>query len=260
MRYQKFSKTLVLSVLSLSMGFGAMGINTVAAESDTRSVPEIEWDTQLEKFQFDQDKFIGQRFTAKCPPVSVREKESLPSQDGTTLYSNDHSICMAGFQAGQIDTDGGTVTVQLNPEGSVGVGSSARTTARTIAVVKESGSEATDQIHLEYLPRLKWDTKFTTTGFAHKQMIGQRFTFNCPAAPSDMLARRIVGTDLYAFSSVVCQAAVHSGKITTDGGMVTVQMNPSKKKLVGSIRNGVETKNGTSGLSAISFVSNPVKP
>ena len=69
-----------------------------------------------------------------------------------------------------------------------------------------------------------------------------------------MRPRRVVGTDSYDFKAMVCRAAVHAGAITTDGGFVDVQMDPGKKKLVGSIRNGIETKNGQSAFRTISFV------
>ena len=42
-----------------------------------------------------------------------------------------------------------------------------------------------------------------------------------------------------------------------DGGFVDVQMDPGMKNLVGSIRNGIETKNGSSTLRTISFVDSP---
>ena len=253
---QQFGKALALSLLGLSLSFSSVAVGTVSAEDTARAIPEIEWDTSLEKFQYDQEKFIGQRFTAKCPPAP-RDVPAAGTEN-TASFPSTQAICPAAFQAGQIDKVGGIVTVQLNPGGAGDSGE--KTSARTIVVVKESGSEAADQLHLEYVPRIKWDTKFTATGFAYKQLIGQRFTFNCPAAPSNMRARRVVGTDLYAFHSMVCRAAVHAGTITTDGGLVTVQMNPKTPKLVGSIRNGVETKDGTSGLSALSFVANPVSP
>ena len=104
----------------------------------------------------------------------------------------------------------------------------------------------------------KWDTKFTATGFANRDLVGQRFTFNCPTAPSNFRPRLIYGTDSYAFHSRVCQAAVHAGKITKDGGMVTVQLDPGVANLVGSIRNGIETKDGQSSDRSISFVDSSV--
>ena len=58
---------------------------------------------------------------------------------------------------------------------------------------------------------------------------------------------------------MICRAAVHAGKITTDGGLVTVQMDSGNKRLVGSIRNGIETKDGPSGIRALTFVETPTQ-
>ncbi len=260
MHDRKCFKLLALGLLSLSIGLGGGTSHMAFAEEGTRAVPEIEWETQLKKFQFDQKKFIGKRFTANCPPTNVKEEAKDVGKNA--IFPSTYSICMAGLQTGQIDKKGGTVTVQLNPGGEVHAGSAGKgaAAARTLVVLSDSSTEANDRIYREHIARIQWDTNFTKTGVAYKQLIGQRFTFACPAAPSDLRKSHVVGTDLYAFKSKICIAAVHAGAITTDGGLVTVQMNPPRKKLMGSVRNGIETKDGTSGLSAISFVKNPVTP
>jgi hypothetical protein len=251
----RFSTTLTLVALGLSLS--SLAFTPVTTEVDGRTIPKIGWETTLEKFQFDHDKFIGQRFTAMCPPASQKVKTG---GDKDVAYSSTHPICLAGLQAGIIDKEGGLVTVQLNPGGAVHAGGAGKASARSMSVVGPSNNEATDQILRDHIRQIKWNTKFTATGFAYKQLIGQRFTFNCPPAPSNLRPRYIVGTDFYAFKSLICPAAVHAGKITTDGGIVTVQMNPAQRKLVGSVRNGIETKDGSSGLSSLSFVANPVTP
>ncbi len=252
MAHTTYPATLTLIALSLSLG--SLAFTPVMTEIDGRSVPEIEWKTTLNKFQFDKDKFFGQRFTAMCPSSSQKA-----SAKKIATHPSTHSICQAGLEAGAIDKKGGLVTVQLNPNGGLHAGSAGATHASSISVVGHADAKAADQIYRDHIQRIKWDTKFTKTNFARKQFIGQRVSFECPKAPSNMLARRIVGTEAYAFSSVICQAAVHAGAITTDGGIVTVQMNPENRKLTGSVRNGIESKKGASGQSALSFVENPVK-
>ena len=253
MVHTTFPTTLTLIALSLSLS--TLAFTPATTEVDGRSIPEIEWKTTLEKFQMDNDKFLGQRFTAMCPPTSKKA-----GTDKADVYSSSHSICHAGLQAGAIDKKGGLVTVQLNPSGAMHAGKATKSAGRSLSVVGGASAEATDQIYRDHVRKIKWDTKFTSTGLAYKQLIGQRFTFDCPAAPSGLRPRRIVGTDLYAFKSLICPAAVHAGAMTTEGGLVTVQMNPAQRKLVGSTQNGIESKDGTSGLSALSFVANPVKP
>ena len=149
------------------------------------------------------------------------------------MYPITHSICLAGLQAGTIDKKGGLVTVQVNPVGAVHAGSVGKGKALSISVVGPAGTEALNQIYREHIHQVKWDTKFTTTGVAYKHLIGQRFSFQCPKAPSNMITRRVVGTDLYAFKSLICRAAIHAGKLTTDGGVVTVQMNPAIQEVGG---------------------------
>ncbi len=231
-----------LTFLALSLSLSSLAFTPPTTEVDGRSIPAIDWKTTLKKFQFDKDKFIGKRFTAMCPPSAQKAKSEKVT---VATYAKTQSICSAGLQAGAIDSKGGLVTVQLN--------------ADNMSVVGRSDVKDTDKVYREHIPQVKWDTKFTSTGFGYKQLIGQRFSFQCPTAPSDLQSRRVVGTDSYAFKSMICRAAVHAGSITTDGGLVTVQMNPGTKKLVGSTRNGIETKNGTSGLSALTFVANPIK-
>ena len=231
-----------LTVMALGLSMSTLAFTPDMAEVEGRSIPAVEWKTTLKKFQFDKDKFIGQRFTAMCPSTTQKAKDE-PDKDA--VYPRSHSICSAGLQSGAIDSKGGLVTVQLN--------------ADNMSVVGHTDAKATDKVYREHIPQVKWDTKFTSTGFGYKQLIGQRFSFECPKAPSNMRSRRVVGTDSYAFKSMICRAAVHAGSITTDGGLVTVQMNPGTTKLAGSTRNGIETKDGMSGLSALTFVANPVK-
>ena len=251
-----FSATLTLAALSLSLS--TLAFTPAMTEVDGRAVPQIEWKTTLSKFGFDKDKFAGQRFTAMCPPASPKLKAGDGDKDA--VYPKTHSICLAGLQAGTIDKKGGLVTIQVNPVGAVHAGSVGKGKALSMSVVGPTGTEALNQIYRENIQQVNWDTKFTKTGVAYKHLVGQRFSFQCPKAPSNMITRRVTGTDLYAFNSLICRAAVHAGKLTTDGGVVTVQMNPKTKKLVGSTQNGIETKDGSSGLSALSFVDNPVNP
>lgn len=248
-----FPTTLTLVALSLSLS--TLAFTPATTEVDGRVLPEIEWKTTLENLQIDKDAFFGQRFTAMCPSTSQKA-----GADKDAVYPSTHSICQAGLEAGAIDSKGGLVTVQLNPGGAIHAGGAGTGMARSLSVVVKESSKAIDQIYLDHIQRIKWDTRFTMTGFAYKPLLGQRFTFDCPAAPKNLQSRRVVGTDSYAFASMICRAAVHAGAMTLDGGLVTVQMNPGKQKLVGSVRNGIETKDGSSGLGAISFVANPVNP
>ena len=247
-----------VAALALGVSVAGLAFTPSTTEVDGRHVPQIEWDTALKKFQFDHDKFLGQRFTAACPPAPKGDTPETVEAD--TAFDSTYAICRAALQTGAIEASGGIATVQLNPGGPVYGGSAGASARRTMTVVGAAGDATADQVYRDHVQRIDWDAKFTRTGYAYKHLIGQRFTFNCPAAPSNMRPRRVVGTDLYAYDSSICRAAVHAGAVTLDGGLVTVQMNPGNIKLSGSVRNGVETHEGSSGLSALSFVDNPISP
>ena len=244
-------------------GITAIALLCVAASGPARAAePEplrLDWGTDLEHFQVDQDKFVGQRFAFECPERVVRAKPAAIY--GTNVYSSDSPICWAALHAGVVGPEGGRITVQLNPGidryvGSKknGLKSSARpATKRSMVFVEAAYADALTPVQREYAPRVKWKTKFTATGLANRKLVGQRFVFKCPAAPSNLRGRRVYGTDRYAFNSLICLAAVHAGKLTSAGGFVTVQMMEPAGKLVGSIRNGIESKSGAAGNRQIIF-------
>ena len=252
---------IVAAVLAAALSVGS----GTASASDTRAIPEIDWKASLKKFQFDHDKFVGQRFTAKCLPTSTRQK--FKDIYGTNVYPSNNSLCTAALHAGKIDLEGGVVTVQLNPGAESYAGSSRNgidsgnlpATPRSIVFIDAATPPEIDEILVSHAPRIDWDTQFTKTGLAYRQLVGQRFTFNCHPAPQNMRERIVVGTDVYEYSSLICRAAVHAGKMTTDGGLVTVQMGSRQKNLVGSIRNGIESQDGSGRNNTISFVDNPVQ-
>lgn len=234
---------------------------TNASAGDRPEVAEIDWDDKLGLLQVDTEEFFGQRISVRC--LARGPNAPAPAIHGSDVYPSDNAICPAAMHAGKVDAKGGTVTVQLNPGAQSyasadrnGVKSSARpATPRSIVFIGDGENADADAVRAKYRPVLDWDARFTQTGLARLQLVGQRFAFTCPPAPQTMLARRIVGTDKYAYATVVCQAGVHAGVITEDGGDVIVQMEPKDMALVGSIRNGVETVNGPSGERSLTFVA-----
>ncbi|WP_395376826.1 LCCL domain-containing protein [Marinicella sp. W31] len=253
MTYLSLYRLLVVSLTLLSC-------QLLADETPASSIPVIDWDVNLKKFQFDHDRFLGQRFSVECKAAQA-QLEFDPIY-GTDSYPSDNAICVAALHAGEIDRQGGIVTVQLNPglesyQGSDQHGVTSQdlpATHRSLIFINEMVSVEDEHIHLKYVPVLEWDTKFTATGFARKQFAGQHFTFSCPAAPADMRPRLVYGTDTYAFQSIVCLAALHAGVITREGGLATLEIKTAIPKLVGSLRNGIETKSSGGGHHNISFI------
>lgn len=264
MKHGIFSRLGAVAFAALVLGLPTHTSATPAL--DEAVPPEIQWDTSLVKFQFDRNKFIGQRFAAFCPPAGPGETQS--GLYGTDTYPSDSPICWAAVHAGVISTEGGDVIVQLNPGESGYTGSQRHditssdlpATHRSISFVNGPGVDVTNRVHLTHVPRIQWDTKFTATGLAHRHLVGQQFTFQCPSVRQALRPSTIYGTDRYAFHSKICRAAMHAGRVTLDGGLVTVRLDPGTPKLVGSIRNGVESRSSGGGDRTLSFVDNPVQP
>lgn len=260
-----FTQPMVLMVVAVSLSNIGSSIAEAAGSLprilvDGRQVPEIEWDTTVNRFRYDNEKFIGQRLIVHCPPMPPGT--DLSGVYGTDRYPSESSICIAALHAGKITKEGGTVTVQINPgqpsyKGSERNGvktSSLPGTSRSIVFIDKRGSKEDQAILEEHAPRIQWDTRFTRSGFAYRDLIGQRFTFRVPAAPANLRPRLVYGTDQYDFSSLIAPAAKHAGVITEKGGLVTVEINEGVPKLVGSIRNEVETSSKGRCDRSIKFV------
>ena len=69
--------TTALTVMALGLSMNAVAFTPDMTEVDGRSIPMIKWDTTLEKFQFQKDKFIGQRFTAMCLPTKSKRQKVI---------------------------------------------------------------------------------------------------------------------------------------------------------------------------------------
>ena len=249
----------LVSGLLLAAAFG-MTANANAAGTTGDFGKDLDRTTSLHHFQVDKEKYIGQRFEFSCPATTVRDKN--PSINGTLVYPASSPLCVAAQHAGVITRDGGPITVQLNPGVSEYVGSIRHEveskdfpgTQLSIMFLATQTQAEMDAIQAEWIPRLKWKDKFSQTGLANIRLTGQRFAFQCPSAPDNLAGRRVVGTDSYPLNGLVCLSAVHAGQITKAGGRVLIQMDPAlQSKFAGSIRNGIESKNGTSSPRSISF-------
>jgi len=221
---------------------------------------DLDRTTTLHHFQVDKEKYVGQRFEFNCPAKTVRDKDR--GIYGTDVYPANSPICIAALHAGAIGVEGGPLTLQLNPgvaeyEGSIRndvESSDFPGTQLSIMFLTELTRAELDEMQRKWAPRLKWDDKFSQTGLANIRLTGQRFVFDCPSAPDKLAGRRVYGTDSYPLNSYVCMAAVHAGQITKAGGFVLIQMDPALEgKFVGSIRNGIESKNGPKSPRSISF-------
>ena len=120
-----------------------------------------------------------------------------------------------------------------------------------------SAQTANAQTNLHSVPEISWDTRLNSFE-SQKQHEGQIFTFQCPAAPKNQFYAPVWGTDIYTFNSGLCQAAVHGGMITQDGGLINVEIVAGESVYQGSERFGVTSKNYEGEVDSFRFIGNPI--
>ncbi len=102
------------------------------------------------------------------------------------------------------------------------------------------------------LPREKADP-WTIQGSSLLLKVGEHATLTFPAGGSS--EGKIWGTGLYAESSNIGMAAVHSGLITfEEGGTVSVRWEKKTSIFIGTIRNGLESLSSQKSAHAFSFI------
>lgn len=179
----------------------------------------------------------GQTLTLACSPGGTAH-----SVWGSDIYTSDSSICTAAVHSGLITYEqGGTVTVELRP-GKAIYGCSERNGVRTSSygsyaqsfVFKTPNTEAVVREAEDQIP-VMWNTSAGMVSFVP----GKTLKFKCPPGGKES---SVWGTDVYTSDSSICNAAVHAGKLTIEGGgPVTIELRPGQESYQGSTRNGIKT-------------------
>ena len=178
----------------------------------------------------------GSRFDFICPG-----KGRLDQIWGTTIYTDDSSVCTAAVQQGLITVaDGGTVTVEHLPGQSSYTGSTANGVTssnyaawsgsfRVVGAVKGGGVAGVK------MGGGSW--RATASGLRGDN--GSRYRYVCPGGG---YLGAVWGTNTYTDDSSVCTAAVQVGLVnTTDGGRVTIEVRPGQDSYQGFTANGVRS-------------------
>jgi hypothetical protein len=58
-----------LLIVFCTASYSLVADEAVPVKMKSRAIPTIDWETTLNRFQFETDKFLGQRLTVKCPPI-----------------------------------------------------------------------------------------------------------------------------------------------------------------------------------------------
>ena len=167
--------------------------------------------------------------TCACPAEATRGG----SVWGSDVYTGDSALCRAALHAGRVPRAGGTVTV---------VGEAGRA---FYPGVTRNGVASTNYRAYGWSFRFAGDVPAGAAQCPdnYAAYMGETDPLTC-SCPAEMTRNGSVwGTDVYTADSVVCRAAVHSGRVRAAGGPVTVVGEPGRRAYPGTTRNGVRSDN-----------------
>ncbi len=113
------------------------------------------------------------------------------------------------------------------------------------------------QTELQSVPEVTWDTRLSSFNL-NNQDTGRVFTFNCPSISSGNSYAVVWGTDFYTINSGLCGAALHAGMITSEGGLINVELNSERSLYSGSDRFGVVSRDYQRDIASMRFIGNPI--
>ncbi|XP_043941220.1 uncharacterized protein LOC122813138 [Protopterus annectens] len=172
--------------------------------------------------------FKEENVTVQCPAGCTEQSSSLW---GTTVYTEDSMICAAAIHAGVISNSGGVVTVEKLP------GQNSYQSSSQNGITSSSYGSYGKSFTFHGLSPMPQTLQCTDDARILKGNVVQVF---CPEN-CDAENHRVWGTGTYTADSYVCQAAIHDGKLSSMGGLVTVEKKPGQSQYVGSSRNDVTT-------------------
>jgi len=179
----------------------------------------------------------GSHFSFNCPAGGVAY-----AVWGTTVYTDDSSVCTAAVHAGRITlTRGGKVVIEIRAgrssyQGSTRHGITSHSWGSWHgSFVVVSASASTGKAGTP-----KGGSGWNKTAFGLRGHNGSRYAFSCPAHGT---AYRVWGTTVYTDDSSVCTAAVHAGRITlARGGRVVIKIRAGRSSYKGSTRHGITSR------------------
>jgi hypothetical protein len=149
---------------------------------------------------------------------------------GTGTYTDDSALCRAALHAGAIGTNGGAIVV-------------------TVTAGQNSYTGST-QNGVTSSPYGAWPGSYTVSGSSGTctascpgSLTGYRgqngTVVTCACSSSAASGGGVWGTGTYTDDSALCRAAVHAGRITTAGGIISAVIGPGQSSYTGSTQNGV---------------------
>ncbi|XP_076810446.1 cysteine-rich secretory protein LCCL domain-containing 2-like [Clavelina lepadiformis] len=152
---------------------------------------------------------------------------------GNGVYTRDSSICRAAIHDGHITDEGGEVIVYKQPGQRSYVGVE-RNSIRSISFGYWRGA-------FSFTPKIP-DTPITCETPLENERFDllTDFQITCPRGCRDSSAN-VWGSSIYTYHSSLCKSAIHDGRLTNEGGLVTIYKQPGQALYKGEEKNSVKS-------------------
>ncbi|SCO69519.1 LCCL domain-containing protein, putative [Plasmodium vivax] len=198
------------------------------------------------------DGKIGSQFLVHCSDDCTKSK--LIVKGSNNYYTPDSSICKAAIHAGVYrpnrkngDENNSFIMRIVNglfeykaARGHLGI---------------VSKSERQSQLRSFSVSPENDDNILTCSSNGHLFLnlpVGTKRTIMCPSG-CDKMEGKIWGTNVYAPSSTLCKAAIHSGVLSNQGGLVDLSLGSAVDEFTGSTQNGVESHSSARRSRSLTF-------
>ncbi|XP_066301432.1 uncharacterized protein [Branchiostoma lanceolatum] len=227
-------------------------------------VPEVEERADIVDCNTQSRDRDGDSYTVVCPAGC----DSGATVWGAVIYTDDSSICRAAIHDGQITNSGGEITVYKIPGQDSYLGSE-QNGIQTLQYSSWGGSfafspdpvmpqqgegEQEEPVQGVYLYQGAIDCHTEP-----RQLDGDSLTVTCPAGCLAG-ASTVWGLVIYTDDSSICGAAIHAGRLTDNGGEVTLYKLPGQESYLGSEQNGMQTNPYGSWGGSFAFTPEPIIP
>jgi len=104
------------------------------------------------------------------------------------------------------------------------------------------------------ISEIGWSSRLSSMGIDKAKNVGKTYDFFCQPAAEDLIHAPIWGTNVYTSNSGICSTAVHSGMISEEGGMVSIEILKGQEFYTGSNKNEVESEDHINTNLSYTFI------
>lgn len=170
---------------------------------------------------------------------------------GTSIYTNDSSICTAAVHSGALPVEGGSIGVFASP----GLSSYTGSEQNGVTTLNWRAWPSSFVFAHVFTPNdaklLACETSAQSLGAGE----GSRVNVYCP--PGCVQGPEVLGFEVYSDDSSVCRAAIHAGILGSRGGSATIEIQSWVESLASVTQHGITSRSWGEWYRTFAFVSSP---